>query len=69
MVKAKGQVAMGKLKLQDCSWQVLADIVSKTAADVLEFDTVPKIQVLSKVRTYLKPHTQWPCGSVWKPEP
>lgn len=69
MAKAKGQVAMGKLKLQDCSWQVLADIVSKTATDVLEFDTVPKIQALSKVRTYLKPYTQWPCGSVWKPEP
>ena len=44
---------MGPLKLQDCSWQLLADIVSKTAAGVLEFDTVQKIQALSKVRTYL----------------
>ena len=64
MVKAKGQVVMGTLKLQDCSWQLLVDIVSKTAADVLEFDIVQKTEALSNVRKYLKPHTQWPCGSI-----
>ena len=38
------------------------------ASGVLEFDTAPKIQVLSDAGMYVKPHRQWPLDSIWMPE-
>ena len=56
------------LKFQGCNWQLLADIVWKMASGVLEFDTAPKIQVLSDAGTYVETHRQWPLDSIWMPE-
>ena len=43
---------------------LLAEIVLRTAGGVLEFDIVPKTQVLSDSGTYLKTHPQWPPASI-----
>ena len=36
----------------------------KTAGGVIRLDAVQKIQVLSDVGVCLKPHPQWPPGSI-----
>ena len=56
------------MKFQGCSWQLLADVVWKMASGVLEFDTAPKIQVLSDAGMYVKPHRQRPFDSIWMSE-
>ena len=54
----------GSLKLQGCSWQLLADIVLKMAGGVPEFAIAQKIQVLRDSGMCLKPHPQWPPSSI-----
>ena len=52
------------MKLQGCIQQLLADTVLKMFGGVLEFDTIQQIQVLRDSGMCLKPHLQWPPGSI-----
>ena len=42
----------------DYNWQLLIDIVLRTAGSVFESDMVQKIHVLSNTQTYVKPDPQ-----------
>ena len=42
----------------------LADGILKRSGDILEFDTVQKIQVLGDTGTHLKLYPQWPPSSI-----
>lgn len=55
----------GDFETRSCCWQLLVEIILRLADGVCEFDTVQKTQVLRDEGTCLKPHRQWPPGSIW----